>query len=327
MGRPDLASGDIVRFLISLIALLSIASPAAFAQQGRWETAARLDTPRAGLAVTMHDGRLYAAGGAGLTVPRAEFESYDPELDRWFPETSLPRGLEQFGIASVSGRIYVAGGYAQDEQGFVAPSAGMWSWSMDGNIWQSEVAMPAAKAAMSLVAVGGRLYAIGGIRDDGEVFAFDPEAREWETLEAPDGITRRGAAVVAVDGRIHVIGGTGPAGASAQHDIFDPDAGVWTRATDLPAPATGLAAAVHDGRIHVFGGRAADGRTTLQTHLSWAPSDMEWRAEADLPAPRTGADAAVLADSIYLVGGGTGGGFFAPFTAMDTTDVFVDAAN
>jgi hypothetical protein len=41
-----------------------------------------------------------------------------------------------------------------------------------------------------------------------------------------------------------------------------------------------------------------------------------------MPSPRTGADAALLAGDIFLVGGGSGGGFFAPFTAIGTTDVF-----
>lgn len=315
-----------MRFLISLFALFLAAGPAALAQ-GRWDSVARLDAPRAGLAVTVHDGRLYAAGGAGLTAPRAEFESYDAQLDRWFPETALPRGLEQFGMASAGGRIYVAGGYAQDEQGVVGPSAAMWSWSFDGNIWQSEAAMPSPKADLSLVALDGKLYAIGGTRDDREMFVFDPQVREWESVELPVGVTRRGAAAVALDGRIHVLGGIGEAGVSAQHDIFDPANGEWSRGPDLPDPASGLAAAVHDGRIHVFGGRAADGRTTLQTHLSWAPDETRWRGETALPAPRTGADAAVLDRGIFLVGGGAGGGFFAPFTALDSTDVFIDESS
>jgi kelch-like protein 28 len=315
-----------VRFLICIVAICLLPADAALAE-GRWDRAARLDAPRAGLSVTVHEGRIFAAGGSGLTTPRSEFESYDPAYDRWFPETPLPRGLEQFGMAGIAGRIYAAGGYAPDETGSVGPSAAMWSWSQEGNIWQSEAAMPAPKADFTLVPVNGRLYAIGGLRDDGSVFVFDHETRSWSTLEAPAGVTRRGAAAVVLDGQIHVIGGTGAAGASAQHDVFDPESGEWTRGPDLPDARSGVAAAVHNGRIHLFGGLAADGRTTLQTHLSWQPGEGEWLSEPDLPAPRTGADAAVLEDGIFLVGGGSGGGFFAPFTALDSTDVFLDDAS
>ena len=306
---------------------VALAAPAMAEAQGRWETAARLDAPRAGLAVTVIDGRLFAAGGSGLTEPRDEFESYDLILDRWLPETPLPRGLEQFGMATANGRIYAAGGYAPGEDGQVAPSASMWSWSERGNIWQSEVAMPSAKADFALISVDDTLYAIGGLRDDETVFAFDPVAREWESLTVPAGITRRAVAVTAMGGLIYVVGGLLEGETSARVDIFDPETQSWSRGPDLPAPRSGMAIAAYNGRIHVFGGRAADGRTTLQAHSSWQPGEAAWQAEADLPSPRTGADAAVLEDGIYLVGGGTGGGFFAPFTALDTTDVFLDDAS
>ena len=262
------------------------------AADGRWGSAARLDAPRAGLAMTVLDGRLYAAGGAGVTSPRVEFESYDAEIDRWFPETPLPRGLERFGMAAVGGRIYVAGGYAvggsvrgdswsgdrwSDGEAIgeqrVAPSARMWSWSIEGGVWQSEAAMPAAKADFDLVALDGKLYAIGGQRDAGEVFVFDPQARHWDVLETPDGVTRSAAATVAFDGRVYVSGG------------FE----------DL--------------------------------HTSWAPGEAGWREEAALPSPRTNAAAAALQGALYLVGGGSGGGFFSPFTAVDNTDIFREEAS
>ncbi|MBO6765130.1 kelch repeat-containing protein [Maricaulis sp.] len=315
-----------MRVLTGLVAVLLASGPAVLAQDaadgGHWEETARLDAPRAGLAVVVHDGRIFAAGGSGLTSPRDEFESYDPGYERWFPETPLPRGLEHFGMAATGERIYAAGGYAADETAVVGPSARMWSFSIEGNIWQSEAAMPAPKADFSLVAVEGQLYAIGGLRDDASVFVFDPETSEWSTLEAPEGITRRGTAAVVIDGRVHVLGGATAEGAVDRHDVFDPQSGEWTAGPALPGGRSGLAAVVRAGRIHVFGGRAADGGATLQDHLSWAPGETGWRQEAGMPSPRTGADAALLDGDIYLVGGGSGGGFFAPFTAIGTTDVF-----
>ncbi|MHA6289469.1 Kelch repeat-containing protein [Maricaulis sp. CAU 1757] len=294
---------------------------------GRWESAARLDAPRSGLGVVVHEGKLYAAGGSGLTVPHADFESYDAGLDRWLPETPLPRGLEQFGMAALGGRIYVAGGYAPDGEGQVGPSAGVWSWSPMGHVWQSEAAMPSAKADVSLVALDGRLYAVGGLTDDGQMHVFDAEARSWDSIDIPAGVTRRAAAVAALDGRLYVLGGRDDAGTSDRVDVYDPVTDSWESGPVLPEARSGSAVAVHAGRLHVLGGRSADARTTLQTHLSWTPGEASWHREADLPSPRTGAEAAVLEGGIYLVGGGTGGGFLAPFTAIDSTDVFVKEAS
>lgn len=305
-------------------ALLIAVQPAA--AQGRWESTARLDAPRAGLAVAVLDGRLYAAGGSGLTEPRVEFESFDSELERWMPERPLVRGLERFGMAAVDGRIYAAGGYAEGENG-VGPTASMWSWSPDGGVWQSEVAMPGPKADFSLIAHEGELYAIGGTRDDGAVYVFNPEETSWRTIEVPAGLTRRGAAAVVAGGQIHVIGGSLAGEVQSRVDVFDPVEEAWSRAPDLPDARSGVAAAVYQGRVHVFGGRAADNRTTLATHSSLLPGGTAWANEPDLPSPRTSAGAAVLANGVYLVGGGSGGGFFAPFTALDATDIFVDEAS
>jgi N-acetylneuraminic acid mutarotase len=318
--------------MVHLIKLISVVAlfwtPAAAHAQGHWESAARLDVARAGLAVAVLDGYLYAAGGAGLTAPRAEFEVFDPELNRWMPETALPRGLERFGMAAINNRIYAAGGYANGELG-VEPTALMWSWSPEGRIWQSEAAMPGAKADFSMLAYDGLLYAIGGTREDNSIYVFDPEARSWDTIGIPDDVTRRGAAIAAIDGRIYVIGGSLRGELSAQVDIYDLAENAWSRGPDLPGASTGVAAVVHNARIHVLGGTGVEGdqRLTLRRHASWRPGDTEWRGEADLPTPRTAADAAVLNGGIYLIGGGSGGGFFAPFTAMDATDVFRDEAS
>ena len=138
----------------------------------------------------------------------------------------------------------------------------------------------------------------------------------------PAGVTRRGMSAAELDGAVYLAGGRLDTETVTRVDIYDPEANAWSRGPDLPAPRSGAAIAVLDGRIHLLGGRGTDARETLQTHLSWQPGEAAWREEAMLPAPRTGGGAAVLNQQIYLIGGGSGGGFLAPFTALDTTDVF-----
>ena len=309
--------------VLSLACMMAVITPAAWAE-GEWQPAARLDAPRAGLSVVVLDGRLYAAGGAGLTDPRSEFESYDLEFDRWMPEQPLPRGLERFGMAVADGRIYAAGGYAPGELG-VGPSASMWSWGAEHAVWQSESAMPGAKADFSLTEMGGQLYAIGGNRDDGQIFVFDPEAREWDSREAPEGVTRAAAAAVALDGEILIVGGFYDGRPTARTDLYNPETGQWRSGPDLPSPRSGVAIAFDGDSVHVFGGQGGTGNTTLDEHLEWTPGSADWLPSEDLPSPRTNAAAAILQDGIYIVGGGSGGGFFAPFTALDVTDVYLES--
>src|SRR5260370_13768813 len=83
------------------------------------------------------------------------------------------------------------------------------------------------------------------------------------TTPRPEKGARRGycrgrdhMAVVAVAGKIHVIGGrlAGPAERTGQHDVYDPATNSWTSAAPLPTPRSGVAAALYKGMILVLGG-------------------------------------------------------------------------
>lgn len=326
-------------FIAGLMAAM-LAGMAA-AQDGSWSDAGRLETARAGLSAAVLDGRLYAAGGAGLTEPRNNFEAYDPAHNEWRPLRPLPVGLERFGMAAAAGRIYVAGGYAarpqvtesfgaardfaaaaRDAREAARPVADMWSYDPAADVWQRETAMPGPKAGFVMAAIGDRVYALGGEAGAAGVFVFDTLTRTWQTLSAPEEAARRGAAAVVTGDEIWLIGGVRAGVASARVDIFDPASGDWRRGPDLPSPRAGHSAAVSGGVIHVFGGRSPDLGQTLSDHIALDTGEARWRTRSELPSPRTDAAAAALDGRVFLVGGGAGGGFFAPFTAIDSADVF-----
>lgn len=297
--------------------------PAAALADGEWSDGPRLQDPRSGLAAIEFEGQIYAAGGAGLTQPRNEVEILNLSLGEWRDTTALPAGLERFGLAAIDGRIYAAGGYAAREG--VRPIADMWSFDPAAGIWAREPAMPGPKASFQLVATEDRLYAIGGETGAPETYVYDPEEQVWETLDAPEDVARRGASSVVSGGLIYLIGGAREGAATARVDVYDPEADSWTRLSDMPSPRAGHAAAILNGRIHVFGGRGVDLSQTLSDHLVYDIASDSWETVDDLPAPRTDASAAVIDGQIYLIGGGAGGGFFAPFTAVDETDIYTEA--
>ncbi|MCP2670040.1 hypothetical protein NHF40_03765 [Maricaulaceae bacterium EIL42A08] len=298
--------------------------PAAAAMSGLslgtpWRSGPSLYEPRAGLAATVHDGKIYAAGGAGLVDPHDNFEEYHPEFGRWLDRPALPVGLERFAMASLGDRIYVAGGFSADSGS--EPIADVWSFDPAANLWQGEPAMPGAKSAFALLSVNDALYAVGGEGGVAGMFVYDPEALEWTTVSAPERVNRRGAAAVVVDQEIWLIGGVRARASSDAVDIYDVSTGVWREGPSLPEPRAGHAAAVLDGRIHVFGGRSADMQRTVRDHFQLDPAGLEWTIGPALPVARTEAAAATLGNEVWLIGGGAGAGFFAPFTAVDTVDV------
>lgn len=286
---------------------------------GPWEMGPALEHPRAGLSAVALDGLIYAAGGAGVVDPRDDFEVLDPAASVWRGLKPLPKGLERFGMAAAEGRIWVAGGYSADSG--EDPVADMWSYDPATDVWQSEPPLPGPKAAFSLVALDGKLFAIGGEAGLQGLFVFDLGAREWSAREAPPETARRGAAALALDGRLWLIGGVRDGQAGARVDVYDPETDRWSRAPDLPAPRAGHAVERVGGAIHVFGGRSADLRRTLAAHDVLEPGARRWISAAALPSPRTEMAAAAVDGAVHLVGGGVGGGFFAPFTAIDSVDV------
>jgi len=287
---------------------------------GPWRIGPRLSEARAGLAVAALDGRIYAAGGAGLVDPRDDLEVYDPDAGIWRTLKPLPVGLERFSMTSAEGRLYVAGGYSGEEG--AQPSDQVWSYDPEMDLWQGETALPGAKASFAMVALDDALYALGGEDGAPGLFVFDLNTREWNAAEAPETINRRGVAATVIGTEIWLIGGVRDGEASARVDVYDTVEQRWREGPSLPQPRAGHAAAVVEGVIHIFGGRSADMRQTLSSHLSFSPQSGVWVQEPDMPAARTEAGAASLADEVWLVGGGAGAGFFAPFTAVDAVDIF-----
>ncbi|WP_421786298.1 Kelch repeat-containing protein [Hyphobacterium sp.] len=329
-----------IRRAISVLLLGTLSAAAAFAD-GYWRPSANLPDPRAGLAAAELNGRVYAAGGSGLTEPNNTVEVFDPSTMQWRELSGLPRGLERFGFAALNGRLYAAGGYALGDPGenrgnefaqspdFVrfdvdplGPRNEMWSMDPTDGSWLRETSMPGPKASFQLLALDGRLYAVGGEDGLDGVFVFNPENRLWDILPAPAEIARRGAASVVLNGRIYMIGGVDDGATTGRVDIFDPASGDWTIGPALPAPRAGHAAAVLDGEIHVMGGRSEGLNATLASHLRLDTDRGSWIEDAPLQTPRTDAAAVSLNGELMIIGGGAGGGFFAPFTAIGATEIY-----
>ncbi len=126
-------------------------------------------------------------------------------------------------------------------------------------------------------------------------------------------VPRQESAVVALDGRIYVIGGYG---AQPVPDtlvlVYDAVAGTWGEAAPVPEALHHAAAAVVDGKIYLIGGfgRSFADRAPVASVWAYDPARDQWEPRAPLPAPRGALAAAVLDGRIYALGGeryGAGG--------------------
>lgn len=152
--------------------------------------------------------------------------------------------------------------------------------------------------------------------DVGDVL-LGPGWHDRATLPAP----QQEVAVVALDGRIYVMGGFGAAAQQlATVIVYDPQTDSWSERASFPTPANHMNAAVVDGKIWVTGflhlGFTPDGRTFV-----YDPATDAWSPDADLPAGRgRGASAVGVIDGqIYIAGGVAPGGAQAWLDVLDPT--------
>jgi Bacterial Ig-like domain/Kelch motif len=227
--------------------------------------------------------------------------------EAWVSVAPMPGPRWQMGAASLNGLVYVAGGVADDGTGWVAPSE-ILAYAPATNTWRVVGALIYPVRSPAVVALGDRIYVIGGHRDNpwepiANLQVFDPAT--GTVVEGPPlSFGRGGAAAVVLDGKIHIIGGTyqwAPddwmGERTDSHDVFDPATGSWSSLAPLPFARSGHGAVDLNGKIYVAGGQ---GEHVLQVY---DPATDSWALSFNAPPPRFGTAGAALGGKVYLFGG------------------------
>jgi N-acetylneuraminic acid mutarotase len=223
---------------------------------------------------------------------------------QWTTGPTLPIRLNHPGVAAIGNRVYLAGGFTPS-----GASDRVFSLTDGGSQWQELAPLHRARGALSLLALEGQLYAIGG-RDGGVQIAiperYDPATNAWTDLPAmPD--PRNHTAGYVDSGQLCVAGGRTPA-TSAAIDCFDPQSSHWQRVAQLPTATSGAAAESSNGTLLVAGGEPSSEANlvdVVQLHHGSA-----WTTQPML-VPRHGTGYALFNGRLWLCGGATAPGFHA----------------
>ena len=248
-------------------------------------------------------GALMLSSGAGIAA------GVSPAGGEWTQRAPLPDERTEVSVTADGSRIFLAGGFVQAGARRAEAPRAVYAYDAGEDDWSHITDLPEGVNHAGLVHLDGRLYVVGGYRENtfepvDTLRIFDLETRLWsEGAPLP---TPRGAhATTVLDGRIHAIGGRthGRMDVGA-HEAYEPGTDRWVSLAPLPTPRNHHAAAAVDGMIVVPAGRD-DASFELTVNEIYDAQADAWRSGAPVPTGRSGVAVAVLDGRVYLFGGET----------------------
>ena len=206
----------------------------------------------------------------------AALEIFDP-IAGW--KTGPPMKHRRGGAAAAvaGGRLYVIGGYGNVPSGydpnltFNERVGYVEAYDPQLGLWKSRAPLPEPAEALAAAAIGTTVYVSGGYGIDytvgslGALWAYDTVANRW-TRKAPLLVARAWHAMVAVDGKLLVFGGSdGKGRLLGSAESYDPATDTWSALPEMPFLRYAMSGATDGRRVYLTGGRDATGRHTFLT--------------------------------------------------------------
>ena len=298
--------------LVSSSPVLSSSPTAAGASA--WRRVADIPTARSEVAAAVFRGVVYVVGGFG---GGDVVETY--VNDRWSAAARYPIAVDHAMAAGVdtagSPGLYVFGGNVNG-----VATARSFRFIGDPG-WREIAPMPAPRSQAAAVAIGSRIFIVGGAQGDRLVsptYVYDSAADRWNTAAAIP-TPRDHLAAAALDGRVCTVGGRRLSLLQnlAAFECYDPAADAWRSMPDAPTSRGGLGAATVGNRMFVVGGEQPLG--TFKEVDIFDSASGKWTRGAELPTPRHGLGVVAIGSTLYVMSGGPtpGGSQIAVCEALD----------
>jgi N-acetylneuraminic acid mutarotase len=331
-GRGDGASAGRLRAVVSRLApggmaALACASIAALAMGGGGESASA-DTeqwtaatsspgaPRTEVGAARIGDQIYVVGGASQpgAVASGEVRRYDISDDDWDVVAPMLEEVHHPAVTAYNGRLYVHGGYTANSS-LTAATNKLQRYNPETNEWKERTPTTRPRAAHTLRAVNGKLYAIGGSRAGNQaplasMSIYNIAKDSWKSGPSMP-TAREHLASVVLDKRIFVAGGRRfNAGINlTAFERYSPPTGDWKRLPDLTVARSGNSAAVANGLIVVFGGEKQNPNATIPEVEAYDRSTKQWSELPDMLTPRHGLGGAGYRGRVFALEGGPNFGF------------------
>jgi hypothetical protein len=171
--------------------------------------------------------------------------------------------------------------------------------------------MQVARNSLGVAAVNGKIYAMGGVVENGVVTGaneeYDPASDKW-TFKTPMPTPREYFATAAYQNKIYCIGGyLSNRTATGVNEVYDPETDTWETKTPVPTARWALQANVVKGQIYLIGGYVPDdsafGGSKSALNEVYDPETDSWTTKAPIPIATAEYPSAVVDNKIYVIGG------------------------
>ncbi|HBY21130.1 MAG TPA: hypothetical protein DEG71_09025 [Clostridiales bacterium] len=177
----------------------------------------------------------------------------------------------------------------------------------EGDTWRTVSSMGTARHNASIVAVNGKIYAIGGSNASNTYLntmeEYNPSTDTWTPkANIPQG--RDGTAVAVIENKIYLMGGM--YSGNPQNLVYAYDTTTNTWSTDIASMQYARAyseAAVVDGRIYIIAGNNGNGIDKVEMY---DPTTNQWQEKQSMPVQTWGHGVAIVDNKIYVMGNADG---------------------
>ena len=196
--------------LAVLLAVIFIGAATGAEAQGKWRLGAPIPQGANEVLGAAVGGQVYVYGGQDPSnTPQGIFYKYDPGKNDWTQLPSNPVPVHHGSAVSIGNKFYVIGGFRLPDSGKGGwyPENKAWVFDAETQKWSALPNMPTARGALAAVAVGKKIYVIGG----GTI----PQGKQL-----PGGLTP--------GGDVELLG---------TMEVLDTDTNTWSSLASMPTPA------------------------------------------------------------------------------------------
>jgi N-acetylneuraminic acid mutarotase len=321
------------RVLFGLGIVCAIAAAAHAEQQ--WKMAAPLPKAIGEIEAATVGGKIYVLSGLdnrpGVVAPAGYNWAYDPAANAWSDRKSMPVPAHHIMVATLHDKIYVFGGFVRPASLLAwQPINRSWEYDPATDAWKELAPMPTPRGAGAAVAVGGKIYVIGGARSNkpndegapiplgstdqivvGTVEEYDPATNQWRSRSSMP-TARNHFFAAAVGGRIYAIDGRIGTVFVTKSDVidlieaYDPATDHWAYAGRAPTTRGDVTGDVHNGLLYIAGGEFQDfeRKMTFWSVEVFNPATGAWSNLPHMQVARHGFAAAFVGNALHVMGGG-----------------------